>query len=485
MGAGVSFLAALFPAFEAIRVQPFQAMTRSRLEANSRTRAYKSALCGIGFLFAGSFITLYSGKSVTFGFTGLMLLVFGCALLTPLFLSLSSRVLSPLIKQVAGVIGALAVRSLQANLSRSGLAVAALMVAISAAVGVQIMVSSFRASVSQWLEQRLSADLYLSAISSARNSPNNPLNEDYLDKISALEEIRSIGTVKRRRLQSVNGLENLSVYSVIPELAGVFEFLAGTEEGIWQEFERKDSVFVTESYAYNRGISTGSIIELTTETGPKNFQVIGIYRDYNPGSGGITMSQKTYLKYWQDSGYSAMSVYAKHHVDLQQLKRKLRSLSDSGLALAITERSLILNKSIEVFDQAFRVTDVLQWLAAMIAFLGVFSVLTAIQLDRIREYGVLRAIGLTSRQLAFLIAGESGLMGLVAGVLALPLGMLIAVVLVFVINQRSFGWSITFHIPPESLFQGLISGLSAAVLAGLIPAYRMTRLSPGNALRYD
>ncbi len=484
LGTAASVMSAVLPAIEAIRIEPFHAMARSELESNTRRQALKSALSGLVALVAGGVTTFLSGKSLAYGFAGLMFLVLGCALLTPFLLLALSRIVYPMANRIFGITGSLPVRSLKANLSRSGLAVAALMVAISATLGVQIMVFSFRSSVGDWLHQRLSADLYISAASGSALR-DSPLNEHYLVKISQLDEILSVGSVRRRTLQNRNGLDQLSVYTFTPDVPKIFDLISANTDQVWTDFVTNDTVLVTESYAYNHELGKGSMVELATDHGMKQFRVGGVYKDYSPGTGGITMSRITYRRYWNDHGYSAISVYAKPGTDLKDLQRKLHNLSDTEQALEITERSSILNASISIFDQAFAVTDSLQWIAATIAFLGVFSVLTAIQLDRVREYGILRAIGITSKQLAILITAESGLMGLVAGLLAIPVGLMIAMVLVYVINQRSFGWSIAFHIPPESILQGLSSGMLAAILAGLIPAYRMSRLLSGNALRNE
>jgi putative ABC transport system permease protein len=484
LGTAVSILTAIPPAKEAVAVEPRQAMARSMLESNTKRQARINTLVGLAALLAGIVTTVSSEPSVALGFAGLMLLVSGCALLTPFFLAKLSRFIYPWVHKVFGVLGSLPVRSLHTNLSRSGLAVAALMVAISAAIGVGIMVASFRTSVGEWLEQRLSADFYISA-ATGQAANDNPLNERYRSKVSRLAGVRSIGSVLRRVIERADSTDQLSVIEPVPEVARGYPFVSGSSPQVWKDFATRDTVIVTESYAYKHTLTVNSILELMSDHGPKKFRVAGIYTDYNPGSGVITMSRSTYRRYWSDDRYSALSVYTEPGADLEDLLRKLHALSDSDPALEITERSSILKTSLSVFDQAFAVTDILQWLAATIAFLGVFSVLTAIQLDRVREYGVLRAIGITSKQLAILIATESGLMGGIAGLLAIPVGLMTALVLVYVINQRSFGWSISFHIPPETILQGLLSGIIAAVLAGLIPAVRMSRLSPGDALRND
>ncbi|MCI0668340.1 MAG: ABC transporter permease [Methylococcaceae bacterium] len=484
LGTVVSILTAIPPARESMAIEPHPAMARSRLESDTGRQALKSTPFGLVVLLAGVVTIHLSGKSLSYGFAGLMLLVFGCALLTPFFLVQLSRCVYPLVHRLFGVLGSLPVRSLNAHLSRVGLAVAALMVAISAAIGVEIMVTSFRNSVGEWLERRLNADIYISAVTS-QGMNNGPLNERYRSKISRLEGVRSIGSVRRRILQHAAGMDQLNVIDPGPEVTGGFHFVSGSAEAIWRNFVTADTVIVTESHAYNHDLKIGSRLELMSDQGPQEFLITGIYTDYNPGTGIISMSKSTYRRHWNDDRYSALSIYTEPGTDLKDLRRKLHALNDSGQVLEITQRSSILKTSLSVFDQAFAVTDILQWLAATIAFLGVFSVLTAIQLDRVREYGVLRAIGMTSKQLAVLIAAESGLTGTIAGLLAIPVGVMTAAVLVYVINQRSFGWSIGLQLPPETILQGFASGIVAAILAGLIPACRMSRLSPGNALRND
>jgi putative ABC transport system permease protein len=136
-----------------------------------------------------------------------------------------------------------------------------------------------------------------------------------------------------------------------------------------------------------------------------------------------------------------------------------------------------------VFDQAFAITGALQLLTAIVAFIGVLSALLALQLERAHELGVMRAIGMTVRQLRGLVLLETGLMGAVAGLLALPTGFALALILIFIINRRSFGWTLQLQVSPALLAQALLLAVLAALLAGLYPAYRMGRLLAAEALR--
>ncbi|HMB15646.1 MAG TPA: FtsX-like permease family protein [Pelovirga sp.] len=139
--------------------------------------------------------------------------------------------------------------------------------------------------------------------------------------------------------------------------------------------------------------------------------------------------------------------------------------------------------SLATFDRTFAVTSVLRILAVLVAFVGILNALMAMQIERSRELAVLRAGGLTPQQLWLLVTGETGLIGLLAGLLALPLGIAQALILILVINRRSFGWSMDIQIDPAILFQALLLALIAAILAGIYPAWRMAQTQPAQALR--
>jgi putative ABC transport system permease protein len=109
--------------------------------------------------------------------------------------------------------------------------------------------------------------------------------------------------------------------------------------------------------------------------------------------------------------------------------------------------------------------------------------LLALALERASEFAVLRAIGLTPYELGKLTIVQCALMGLIAGVLALPLGFIMSKMLIDVINQRSFGWTMGFYVPPGILLQTLLLALIAAVLAGWYPSRKLSRMSPAEALR--
>ena len=124
-------------------------------------------------------------------------------------------------------------------------------------------------------------------------------------------------------------------------------------------------------------------------------------------------------------------------------------------------------------------------LTFVIAFIGILGALLAIQLERDREFAVLRAYGMTPWELRRLVLSETGLMGTAAGLIAMPLGITLAAVLIYVINRRSFGWSMDFVLLPEYLASAVGLGLLAGLLAGVFPAWRMAAVAPARVLHYE
>jgi putative ABC transport system permease protein len=141
--------------------------------------------------------------------------------------------------------------------------------------------------------------------------------------------------------------------------------------------------------------------------------------------------------------------------------------------------------ALEVFDRTFAITMALRLLATIVAFIGVLSALMALQLERSRELGLLRATGITPRELWRLTLFETGLMGAMAGLLAVPLGLILAIILIYVINLRSFGWTIQMVLDPGYFVQALLVAIVAALAAGVYPALRVSRMAPARALREE
>ena len=197
------------------------------------------------------------------------------------------------------------------------------------------------------------------------------------------------------------------------------------------------------------------------------------------------MSQSVYQKYWDDQTITAISLKLDPSVDVDETSQMLRNAISPIQRLIVRPNLTLRNEVFEVFDRTFAITQALQLLATIVAFIGVLSALLSLELERQRELGILRAIGLTSRQLWGLIMMETGMLGSTAGILAMPTGYVLSLILIFIINRRSFGWTLQMEVLQEPFIQAFILAVSAALLAGIYPAWRMSRMVAAEAMRFE
>ena len=180
-----------------------------------------------------------------------------------------------------------------------------------------------------------------------------------------------------------------------------------------------------------------------------------------------------------------LELYVAPGDNVERVMAALRERAAGGQDVIVRSNRALRDASLEIFDRTFSITAVLRLLIVAVAFVGVLSALMALQLERGREHGVLRALGLTPGQVWGVVTAQTGLIGLVAGLLAVPVGIMLAAVLVFVINRRSFGWTMPLDVAPLVLAQGVLLAVTAALLAGIYPACRMAAASPVEALREE
>jgi putative ABC transport system permease protein len=197
----------------------------------------------------------------------------------------------------------------------------------------------------------------------------------------------------------------------------------------------------------------------------------------------VLLSRSTFDVHFDDPGITSLGLFLREGAPVLEIARELESRAPPGQSVVVRTNAALRAGSLEVFDRTFRVTAVLRMLALGVAFAGVLSALMALELERARELGVLRANGMTPGQVWRLVFGQTGLMGLVSGVLAVPVGLVLATVMIQVINKRSFGWTLRMDVGPEILLQALGLALVGALLAGVYPARRMSRTPPAVALR--
>ena len=355
------------------------------------------------------------------------------------------------------------------------------MAATATSVGVGLMVASFRGAVDDWLSQLLRADFYISPGFDEQAPPR--INSAFVTRISALPAVAELSQIRRVRLHDGERAVRVAAYALPRAAQAGFHFLAGAAP--WPAWDTQDLAIISEPLAYHLHRQTGEVIVLPTPAGPKPFRIAGIYTDYGSESGVVTISLARFRHYWQDERVHGIGIYPRAGVDNAALFTQLQTLIPRDGPLAVWSNAALKSRSLAVFDRTFVITHALTLFAAAIAALGVFNALLALHLERGREYAMLLAIGLAPAALRTTLYLQTAVIALLASGLAVPLGVLIAKLLIAVINIRSFGWSRQLTLDMSAMFIPALGAVCAALAATVYPAERAVRINPATALRYE
>jgi putative ABC transport system permease protein len=469
-GLGTALLASLLPALEAAGGAPQLGLRRSTLEGRAAAVARRLAGLSVVFALAAGVLIGGSSRSVLAGFAALFLLLLGVAAATPWVLRALARLAA---RAVAGVssVARLALEDVAASLSRTGIAVAALGMAVAAMIGVSIMVASFRVSLRHWLVQTMRADIYVAAPGPGAGRPERRIEPAVLQALLATPGVAHHSASRSVIVHSARGDIALDALHLAPGSYAGIDLTAGDPRTVWRDYHH-GALLLSESLAWRLNLRPGEWLSLTTASGPREFPIAGVYHQYGSGIGSAMLSLTVYRRWWHDDGVTAVGLYLAPGVDAASEIARLHAASLGRQALLIRSNAAIRAMSLAIFDRTFIITRVLYWLAAGIAAIGLVSALLAWELDRARDLSVLRALGLTPRGAAALIEAQTVFMGGVALLAAVPSGLVIAVVLTKVIDRRAFGWHIEMHLRAAQFGNALALALAAALLAGLYPAWR-------------
>ena len=481
IGVGVAVLSAYSPAREASMVSPVEAMARGRREYDVRVQKTRDLWWALvlGLLAtAAARVPAVAGKPL-FGYLAAILLVAGSALAIPAFAAALTSLSSRFIGKLLGIEAMLASRSLAASLRRTSVLVGALSTAIAMMTSVGIMVGSFRETVMLWMNDRLPADLYLRPAGGPAADRHPTISLDLAQKIEALPGVEAVARLRAYEI-SYDGMP-VTLASIDPQAlrkSRRSDFFSGRPiEQVLAELRDSNAVIVSEPFTYKHHVRAGDSIALSLGAAQATFRIADVYYDYSSERGNIVMSRSTMLRYLPDPTPSNLAVYVAPATQVETVRVEIEQAAAGHRVLMFSNRDLRA-EAIRIFDRTFAITYALEAVAVIVAVMGIAGALLALVIDRRRELGLLRFLGAATGQVRKLILVEAGLLGLLANLAGLALGFTLSLILIYVINKQSFGWTIRFHWPVGVLFGALAVVYGATVLAGLYPAQVAVRLNP-------
>jgi len=485
---GVALLGGLFPSLEASRTLPREALYRGTLERRLHMSLGRISLIGTVILALGYFCSLQPPVNglPLFGFVAAFLILAGFSFLTPASVILVNRALAPGLAALFKIEGKMASRYLGRSLNRSAVAIASLMTALAMLISISIMILSFRQTVVTWTEQIIVADLYISPavrLTGQRSSLPEELVESLpeLPGFVAMERLREIPF----RINEVPVLLDVTDLEVKARLGRVM-FRRGSSEEILDRCRQLNQVSISEVLANRLGLGEGDQLELPTPKGIQSLLIAGVFYDYRTEGGMVIMDRSTFHRYWpEERRYTSVGVYLEPGTSLDQARAFIRKQLRRSQEIFITSNRELRQEILRIFDQTFSITYALQVIAIVVAIFGIVNTLILLVIERERDIGVLKAVGASNQQVQKMTLLEAGLMGLISFVLGAINGVLLSLLLIFVINKQSFGWTIQFSVPVAMFGKTLILVIVCALVAGLFPARAAARKNVSEVMRME
>jgi putative ABC transport system permease protein len=481
VGLVTAIASALAPAREASMVPPTEAMARGRREFVIRVERKRDAWIALALALAGTLsarVPAVEGKPL-FGYLSAILFIAACALAIPALVDACMSAASATLRRWMGVEAMLAARSLAGSLRRTSVLVGALSTAIAMMTSVGIMVGSFRQTVITWLDSELPADLYLRAAGNPSADRHPTIALDLADRMARLPGVESVSRFRAYEIEYQGLPVTLASAEMSTRRPRAFSnFLSGrSPAGVIKELQASDAAVVSEPFAYKHHVKAGDRISLPLGGRLVTFRIVDVFYDYGNERGYILLDRPTMLRYLPDQAPSNLAVYLTPGADLEAVRDQIKRAAAHNDVIIFSNRD-IRREGVRIFDRTFAITYALEAVAVIVAVLGIAGALISIVIDRRREFGLLRIMGATTTQIRKLILVEAGLIGILSNIAGLALGAVLSLVLIFVINKQSFGWTIQFHLPVLVLLSALGFVYVCTVLAGIYPARVAERLNP-------
>jgi putative ABC transport system permease protein len=479
LGLSVTLLGSAAPAWEAASARPAPALKSGGEEAALTKLAtpWPALTC----LALGGLLTQLPPifDLPIFGYLAVALLLIGGIALMPRFSAfIFSAIFFVVTRRTSNAISTLALTRLANTPNQAAVALGGVLASFSLVVAMAIMVTSFRISLTDWLQHILPADLY---VRTAASGDTRGLTPDEIKVLSATSGISRADFFRSSQLMLDPTRPSIALIARPINMTDPGNTLPITGEVIAPALLPKDAIpiWVSEAIVDLYGYTLGKQVTLPIGVSATNFVVAGVWRDYGRQFGAIQMQLTDYQTLSGDQKVNDAALWLQTDVAPAQVIASLKRLP-FGSALEFLKPDQIRALSLNIFDRSFMVTYLLEAVAIVIGLLGVAASFSAQTLARTKEFGILRHIGVTRRQILGMLAVEGGLLTGLGIVLGFVLGWCISLILVFIVNPQSFHWTMQLSLPWKGLIAVSLVLLVSAALTALVSGRHAVL---GNAIR--
>ena len=478
LGVAFAVLGAALPAIEASRRAPALALKAG--DAEEALSSVQRATPGLALIAVGLALSQAPplGELPIAGYASIALMLVGAVLVMPGF----ARAALARLPSVRYAPAALAAAQLQATPRQVAVALAGILASFSLMVSMLIMIGSFRTSLDAWLDQMLPADLYARA---GRLGDSGYFGEDEQLRIAQASGIARAVFVRSQNFFVRADRVPMTLIArplaagerapPLPFVGSTVEPAAGAPPPVW----------LSEVAADVLRARTGGEVTLPMGGAARRFTVGGIWRDYARQNGAAIVDRAVYTAITGDTRANEAALFVARDTTLDAAASAVRAALDSPEGVEIATTRELKTISLAIFDRTFAVTYTLEIAAVLIGLFGVSASFSAQALARRREFGVLRHVGMTRRQIGAMLACEGFAVGALGVAAGLALGWLISVIVVHVINRQSFHWSMDMHVPWLELALLAAALVAAATLTAVVSGRRAMSFDATRAVRED
>jgi putative ABC transport system permease protein len=478
LGCGASLLGGTNPILELIRTDPVKALSGRVASRKSVRKAQTAALAGLFVLLISLVLFLLPETHVYVGFAGVFGFVLGVSLLTGVVLVYLYPVVKKFLQALGRLPGKVAAGNIRQNLGRTGVAIAAFMISLSMSIGLGGMIGSFRQSLIWWMDTQIRGDLYIGTIDEGE------VPEDLYEEIRKMEGLGGVHPYRNVLTLYRNTSINVSaVDASVLEKYAQFGWLKGGNEN-WEPLKR-GGVIISESFSRRFGVKSGETITLEGNQGPTEFKVGAIFYDYTTEHGLVMMDRSTFLKTFGDRTLNNIGIFIDpDNPRRAELLKEVRKRAE-GRGLPVLTGTQLHENILEVFDTTFAITRSMRAIAIIVAFFGIAGALLTLFIERSREFGIYRALGFSTGQVAKMTLMEGLEMGLISFFMSIAVGTTLAILLIKVINIRSFNWTIFYYPAMQPYLLTGITAILASIGAAAYPIWRVYRTYPQIQIREE
>jgi putative ABC transport system permease protein len=432
----------------------------------------------LAILIVSAILLFMSFVSVYVGFVGVFAFILGFSLLTGTILIALGPSLKWLLYHLGGLPGKVAAGNIRQNMSRTSVAVSAFMVALALSIGLGSMIGSFRQSLVWWMGTQLRGELYVSTIT------DSPVPEDFYEVIKALPGLGGVDPY--RNAQVIYKGAHVSVTSIdasVLQRFTRFGWLKGGNEN-WDAV-KQGAAIISESFARRFKVKEGDKVTLEGISGPVTLSVSAVFYDYTTEHGLIIMDRSTYIRIYGDKTINSLGIFIdpdnpRRSELLAEVRRRAQERN-----LPVLTKEQLQGNILALFDSTFAVTRSMRLLAIIVAFFGITGALLTLFLERRRDFGIYRALGFSTSQIGIMTVLEGLGMGLVSFLLSIVGGTALAIMLIKVINLRSFNWTIFYYPEWQPYVMTGIVAICASLGAALYPLWKVCRTYPQMQIREE